>query len=268
MPAIQPARLRQQAALLAQSFDQPVVFVRSLHHLLEFYADRARRPGQTGKPTPLISAYNVRPPVLSMLLQEWTPWVENNPSMAMSLCDTLWRENYLEFRLLAVSLLGRIPPDPLEPILNRVEYWAKEPLEQSLVTALFVNGLSALRKAKPDRLIKLVEQWLSSENSKEIHFGMVALLPLVNDPEFKNLPVFFRLIQPFCRETPSTLRPSLIDLLIALARRSPLETAYFLRQNFETSNSQDTAWLIRQVVNEFPQEQEQSLRATVRGSSE
>lgn len=266
MPAIQPARLKQQAALLAQSFDQPVVFVRSLHHLLEFYADRARRPGQTGKPTPLISTYHVRPPVLSILLQEWTPWVENDPSMALSLCDTLWRENYLEFRLLAASLLGRIPPDPVEPILNRVEYWAKEPLEQSLVTALFVNGLSSLRKANPDHLIKLVEQWLSSESRKEIHYGMVALLPLVNEQEFKNLPVFFRLIQPFCREMPPALRPALIDLLIALARRSPQETAYFLRQSFEISKSQDTAWLIRQVVNEFPQEQEQSLRAAVRES--
>ena len=30
MPAIQPARLRKQAALLAQSFDQPEVFIRSL----------------------------------------------------------------------------------------------------------------------------------------------------------------------------------------------------------------------------------------------
>jgi hypothetical protein len=268
MPAIQPARLRQQAALLAQSFDQPVVFVRSLHHLLEFYADRARRPGQTGKPSPLIAAYNVRSPVLSLLLQEWTPWVENNPSLALSLCDTLWRENYLEFRLLAASLLGRIPPDPLEPVLNRIEYWAKEPLEESLATALFVNGLSALRKVNPDRLIKLVEQWLSSENSKEIQFGMLALLPLVDDPEFENLPVFFRLIQPFCRQTPPALRPSLIDLLVALARRSPQETAYFLRQSYETSSSQNTAWLIRQVVNEFPMEQEQSLRATVRENQE
>lgn len=266
MPAIQPARLRQQAALLAQSFDQPLVFVRSLHHLLEFYADRARRPGQTGKPSPLMSAYNVRSPVLSVLLQEWTPLIENDTSLALSLCDALWRENYLEFRLLAASLLGRIPPDPLEPILNRIEYWSIEPLEDSLVAALFTNSLSGLRKEDPDRLIKLVEQWLSSENVKEMHYGMLALLPLVNDPEFKNLPVFFRLIHPFCRELPPALRASLIELLIALAHRSPLETAYFLRQSFETSNSQDTAWLIRRVVNEFPPEQEQSLRASIRGS--
>jgi hypothetical protein len=268
MPAIQPAHLKQQAALLAESFDQPLVFVRGLHHLLDFYADRARRSGQTGKPSPLMSAYNVRPPVLSMLLQEWAPWMENDPSLAFTLCDALWRENYLEFRLLAASLLGRIPPEPFEPILNRVEYWAREPLDASVVSALFVHGLSGLRKTDPDRLIQLVEQWLSSESIREMYFGLLALLPLISDPEFKNLPVFFRLIQPFCRETPPALRPSLIDLLIALARRSPQETAYFLRQSFETSNSRNTAWLIRRVVSEFPPDQEKSLRAIVRGSHE
>ena len=64
MPAIQPARLKQQAVLLAQQFDNPVAYVRSLHHLLDFYADRAHRPGQSGKPAPLTSAYRVHPPVL------------------------------------------------------------------------------------------------------------------------------------------------------------------------------------------------------------
>ncbi len=264
MPAIQPARLRQQAALLAQSFDQPIVFVRGLHHLFEFYADRARRPGQTGKPVPLIAAYNVRSPVLSMLLQEWAPRIEKDPSLAFSLCDTLWREKYLEFRLLAASLLGRIPPDPVEPILNRIEYWAKEPLDESLVQALFVNGLAALRRTDPERLILLVEQWLSSGNVKEIHHGLLTLQPLVDDLEYKNLPVFFRLIQPLCRETPPALRSPVMDVLAALAHRSPQETAYFLRQNLETSSSQDIAWLIRQVVIEFPDEQEQSLRAVLR----
>jgi hypothetical protein len=59
MPAIQPARLRQQAALMVEHFDQPAAFVRSLHHLLEYYADRAHRPGQAGKPPALLAAYNV-----------------------------------------------------------------------------------------------------------------------------------------------------------------------------------------------------------------
>ena len=50
MPAIQPVRLKRQSALLVEQFNNPAAFIRSLHHLLEFYADRVHRPGQAGEP--------------------------------------------------------------------------------------------------------------------------------------------------------------------------------------------------------------------------
>ena len=75
--------------------------MRSLHHLLDFYADRARRPGQSGKPAPLIDAYKVHPPVLRHILQELIPLAAENPDAGLALCDALWEQPYLEFRLLA-----------------------------------------------------------------------------------------------------------------------------------------------------------------------
>ena len=54
MPAIQPARLKKQVTELVPKINQPSVFVRELHTLLNLYSDHTQRPGQAGVPLPLL----------------------------------------------------------------------------------------------------------------------------------------------------------------------------------------------------------------------
>lgn len=265
MPAIQPARLRHQAALLVEHFDSPPAFVRSLHHLLDFYADRAHRPGLSGTPLPLIDAYRVRPPVLRMLQQEMVPRAQADPEAGLALCDALWEEAYLEFRLLAIHVLGQLPPEPPEPVTGRLKAWSQSKMGDQLVTNLLDQGAERLRRENPQAVLEMAEAWLADSNLFQQRLALRILLPLIQDERFQNLPVFFRLIQPLARVVPASLRPDLLDLLIALAHRSPQETAYFLRQSLTMSNNPDTPWLIRQSAAEFPPELQESLRAAVRG---
>jgi hypothetical protein len=113
-------------------------------------------------------------------------------------------------------------------------------------------------------LIRLIEGWLRSTKIFQQQLGLRALLPLIQDPGFENLPVFFRLIQSLCQTAPAALRPDLLDVLAALARRSPQETAYFLRQTLMFPDSADTPWLVRQSLSKFPPEYQASLRQAVR----
>jgi hypothetical protein len=76
MPAIHPARLKIQAAQLVERFSTPHSFVSRLHDLLDFYANRAYRPGQSGEPHPLLTAYNVPRPVLHQVERELIPRVD------------------------------------------------------------------------------------------------------------------------------------------------------------------------------------------------
>jgi hypothetical protein len=260
VPAIQPVRLRQQAALLAGHFDDPPAYLRSLHHLLDYYSDRARRPGQSGKPAPLISTYNVRPPVLRMLLQEVAPLAEQNQAAGLELCEALWAEPCLEFRLLAAMLLGQIPPNPPELITEPLQRWITIDLEFYLIEELLSSGIERLRRHQPQALIRLAQTWLGSSNPLHQQVGLRALIPLIQDPEYENLPVFFKMIQPLTRSAPAVLRPDLLDVLAALARRSPQETAYFLRHLLNSPDAPDAAWLLRQSLQEFPPEVQESLR--------
>jgi len=264
MPAIQPARLKRQSTLLVEQFNNPAAFIRSLHHLLEFYADRVHRPGQAGEPSPLIQAYGVKPPILRQILMDLEPLAKEKPDRALELCDQLWEQPYLEFRQLSASLLGMIPPSSSAAILECVRGWIRQDTEDHLIDIVILHGLENLRKEDPHSIYRLINEWLA-EN--EVHYqkiGLRTMLPLVQDPDMENLPIFLNLIQPFARSLPSSISPDLIDIVEVLARRSPQETAYFLRQTMSFPNSPDTPWLIRQVLKFFPTEIQASLRKALK----
>ena len=266
MPAIYPARLRKQVAMIGEHFDQPAAFVRSLHHLLEFYADRAHRPGKSGEPAPLLEAYHVRPPVLREIVLGLATQIKATPDASLALCDALWEQNILEFRLLAVKMIGLIPTrSTSELVLERIIHWANQTQEEQIQEVLLDQGLAALRKDEPEKFFRLVKNWLESDNQSLQAFGLRMLLPVIADPNFENLPMFFRMLQPFCRVAASPVRPTLLEVLAALAKRSPQETSFFLQQTLEMPNSPDTAWLIRHVVAKFPEEFQPGLRAAARG---
>lgn len=240
--------------MLADHFNEPLAYVRSLHYLLDFYADRSRHPGQVAAPPTMISAYKVRPQILRMILQELTPLAIENNDAGFALCDAFWDEPYLEFRMLAAMLLGQIPPIPPEPIIRRLNHWLSSDLEFTLVESVMEQAFSRLRKENPAAILQMIQDWLDKNDQFRKQLGLRALLPLINQPEFQNLPVFFRLIQPLICRVPSGLRPDLLDVLAALAGRSPRETAFFLQQTLLLPESEDTPWLIRQSLAIFPLE--------------
>lgn len=264
MSAIQPARLKQQAALLAEHYDQPAAYVRSLHHLLEGYAERVARPGQSGEPPILLKTYRVRSPVLRQIQLELTPLAKEQPEAGLQLCDALWAQPYLEFRTLAAGLLGQIPLPPAGPVVERLQAWIKPELEARLVDLLFTQGMEGLRQYEPMVLLSLIDGWLDSGNLFNQQVGLRALLPLIRDPDYENLPSIYNLIQPLIQSSPPALRPDLLDVLEALARRSPQEVAFMFSQSLTLPGAKNAAWLIRQCLSVFPPSLQEILRKELR----
>lgn len=256
MPAIQLSRLRIQAAQLADLISQPEVFVRKFRAVLDFYSDRTHRPGQSGEPPPLLPAYNVPPPVLRQILLELGPRLAADQATGLALCDILWEQEQYECRLLATRIFGLLPLVPFEPLHLRLSTWSKED-EERVLSALLTEGLSRLRKEAPANFLSILDGWLKSSSFHEQRLGLRALLPLINDNSFDNLPVLFRLLNPLVRVAPPMIRPDLLLVMESVAKRSPKESAYFLRQNMI---SPDTAWITRQILALFPAEIQTGLR--------
>jgi len=264
MPAIHLHRLRKQVAALADLFNQPEAFVRSISDLFEEYADRVHRPGLAGEPRPLMPAYNVPPPMLRHLTSELAPLATISAPETLALCDLLWEHPYLETRLVTISLLGMAPIAPVDNILNRIHRWAGEVGEARLIKAMAQQGLERMSTERNTRILVEIEGWLDSKNSSLQRLGLCALLPLIQDRNFENLPVILDLLSPFLRTAPLPIRPDVLDVVAGLARRSPRETAFMLRQNLEAPDNPDTSLLIRQSLPHFPKDIQESLRLAVR----
>ncbi len=252
MPAIQPERLRIESARLVESFNQPGAFVRGLRQILERYGDHTYRPGQTGRPPSLLPSHNVPPPVLRQVAQDVKAAASQDPTAALTLCDALWAENGLEARLLASALLGSLPTENAEQVIQRLSTWARAGGEETFLNTILDQGLQTLRRQAPAQALVLADSWLQSSKTPEQQLGMHVLLAMLAEPAFEDLPSVYRLIAPFLRTAPALLRPDLLNVLAALARRSPQETAYLLKQALNASENAETAWLTRQALDNFP----------------
>ena len=124
MTAINPARLKIQCAELSENYSNPAKFIPGLHDLLGFYAARIRQTSLSRIPLTL-QAYQVPAPVLRALVIELENYLEEDPSLGLKLIDTLWKEEWVEFRQLAIICLGDLPPFDPEQILDRIKFWLK-----------------------------------------------------------------------------------------------------------------------------------------------
>lgn len=267
MPAIQPERLRQQAAALAVAFQDPDLFLNSLDELLGLYAERAVRQGQAGEPAALLDKYGVPTPVLRYILLELAPRAQNDPASALALCDRLWQKPNLECRTLAIGLLGKIPAQESHAVIQRAEHWAQQENDRRLILEIFEEGLAMVRKHHSPLLLDMAKEWLLESDQDKQKLSLIALLPLANDPDFENLPVLLKFLYPVAIKIRSDLRPEFLDIIFALARRSPRETAYFVQELLQVPGCLTAGWLARQLIPILPDEVAGSLRQALHSVS-
>jgi hypothetical protein len=148
-------------------------------------------------------------------------------------------------------------------VLDVLRAWAKGSENLRLISALMENGTQQLRHSAPEQLLELIDLWLSDPNPAQQAVGIQAILAMVNDRSFENLPAIFRLIGPPIQNVNPRVQVDLQAALHALIQRSPTETAYFLRQALSLSIGTGTARLIRRMLPEFDSAQQASLRSAL-----
>lgn len=253
MPTIQPQRLKQQAAELSKNYSDPEQFVRVLDALLSQYAERTIRPGQVGEPSTLLQKYGVPPPTLRYILLAVSPYAQSDPVRILILCDRLWKVPNLEFRSLAIGILGKISADQANQVVIRVKNWSQEESDRRLILNALDNGLSTVRKFHSELVLVMIQDWLNEPDLARQKLGLMGLLSLVSDPDFENLPIFFKLLTPVIVHIKAELRPELLDIMLVLARRSPRETAYFLQELLLIPGCLPAGWLARQLIPHLPE---------------
>src|ERR1043165_1277732 len=262
MPAIDLARLKKQTTHLADIFGEPVAFLREVREVLEFYVNRSLR-SQGVAPSSVLPTYRTPVVVRRQIEKELGPVAEEQPIQALELADALWDEGWLETKLLASFLLGRIPPQE-ERLLARLTAWTQTVRDPEVRAALLTTSLTRLRRETPDLFLVLVKEWLHPARQRMWSNGVQALVPLISSPEFDNLPPIFEIVEPILKTSPATLQYDLQELIITLFEASPDETTYFLQQILKETKSPLPAIALRRMAPELPQELQSSLREMLR----
>lgn len=229
MPAINLARLKTQASRLSEKFSEPEAFLHDLNEMLDFYTNRTMRSTQTARRYSL-PTYRTPPPVLRQIQGELEPLAETHPIEAIALTNALWKAGSLESRRLAASLLGSIPLAQSTPAIIQLPDWLAKSTDKQILSALLTEAFARLRRESPETLFLVLEEWLKSPRSTLRVWGLRALIPMLTEPHFENLPAVFRILKPAVQSAGPTTQLELQACLATLEQVSLTETLAFLRE--------------------------------------
>ena len=263
MPAIDLARLRKQANRLADFFFLPEEFLKHLREMLDFYVNYTLRTKENVAPGSNLKTYRTPVAVLTQIENEVRAVAEANPDYALELADLLWDEGALETRLLAAYLLGRIPPQE-ERLLPRLTAWTQQIRDPDVRSALLSTSLTRMRKETPNQFLNLVREYLHPARMRTWSNGLQALLPMIADSTYENLPTILDIVEPIIEEAPTTLQNELIDLIVALYRTSASETTFMLKHILTNTENTMTVLTMRRIVTSFPPLLQKELRDILR----
>jgi hypothetical protein len=230
MPAVSLNRLKTQIAGLAWKFTSPDDFRRAVRDLFELYADRAYRAGEVVQAERKALAYHSPPLVLRQLELELARHIQENPEAALSAADALWQDEYLELRLVAAFLLGQAPVDNPQPVLKRLIDWCQAKEDRQALDGLLDRGSERLRREQPERWFELIQDWLNQGGPSMTAWRCAPCCPPCATGSSRIFPPIYQVIGPLLSAPTAAVQSNLFEVLKALARRSPVETAYFLRQ--------------------------------------
>ena len=132
-------------------------------------------------------------------------------------------------------------------------------MDLSLLPKIFSSGTRQLQNRYPTVWENYLETFLQSEDPQRVSVGFLGLAEGLNNPQFQNLPALYRLIGPYVREPqPQTIK-SLTTLIRGLAKLSPTETGYFMKQMLSVALSPELKRLVKDSLSAFPLEVQEDL---------
>jgi hypothetical protein len=255
MPAISPARLKQDVADLFEALPDEEGFERRLDDLLDRYADRTYRKAESGRPGSLLQAYHVSRPVLRSVALGLVGYAEEKPEAALALADRLWSKPVFELKYLAARVIGGLPGMFAAGVMERLAAWLPAADDDALQAELVRVGL-VLDEAG---LAAIVEAFMD-EGGDGYRTALSTLGAVAWNASTEALPGLYRLFGKALANPAADRNARLLNLARGLAQRSPVETAHFLRHQYLMSKQPEVGRILRQVLPLFPDQLQKDIR--------
>jgi hypothetical protein len=259
MTAINPAKLKVQTAALGKFVDQPDQFVIKTHELLSFYSARIRQTNRLNKSQKL-QTYQAPGPVISTLRNEIMESLEENPDLGYSLVDALWNEPWIEFRQLAIHILGILPTEESKQTLMRLQSWLETCPTEEIRQLIMTRGMVGLAEKNQEQSLQFIESLINIESKEALQAALFGLESFARDPSYLNLPLLFRYLSRILVLQEAGLIKEISALLLILASRSEQETTYYLLTQLGSNPDPGLLRVIRKVMKDLSQENQGLLR--------
>lgn len=259
MAAIDLTRLNQQIDKLAELYQDPEAFQDEFHAILGFYHRYSHKQQQESMPKSFMRHYDLPEKVLPHLEARLKYLSKAHPDEILRLVDQLWTDDYFETRDLSTNLIGDIPIEYKEQVLELIDAWLEQPLDRAVIEAIFTKATRNLLKEIPDEWKHLIDRLLVDGRSHQQKIGLEAMAYLVPKSSGDDLPAYFRWIRPFLISQDQTLDNHLLKVVSALAKHSQQETAYLLREVLADSDDAHIASRIRRYLDFFEEETQKKL---------
>lgn len=263
MSAVDISKLKEQCRLAAEQYGSPRQLVNTLRILFESYADRTYQLAGTKRPSLKIPEYHLPPLVLREIELTLAKYCDANPLTTLEIIDILWQEPMMEPRQVAATLLGKLNSQYFSEVTDHLVRWISSIEESRLIEYIVLKGSTRIRQESPEQWIQILEDWLNSRDLDKQNLAFQSFIPLINDRQFENLPEMYNLLTPQLRNIDPRGMASMQSVIEALIKRSPKETAYFLKQVSASSTDANFYRLMRRCLSSFPVELRSSLREVI-----
>ncbi len=263
MPAIQLDKLKLQTANLAGKVGQPDLFQADLLDLFDHYSNRTFRAGTNTLANRMSSTYHLPDRVLWQIERDLEPQIHiYDQEQSLILAETLWSGKSLEEKQIAIFILGQIPVEVDQPILETFTRWFQPGLDPHLRMNLVTVGLDRLRQEKFEDWMSLVQQWLASPLEEKHAQAFLALVELLQETGDTHLPSVNKIVSDVVLDTPASLHHELITLFRVMVQVSLIETSYLTRDIIRRSNPQNVNHkrLLRKMIQLFPDAEQPEIK--------
>jgi hypothetical protein len=256
MPAIQPEQLHRQIDDLLKLAHEPTSFIRGCMNLLDYYADRTKRPRGSAAKVEIARILRVPRPVMKTLCLQIQQSERGEPTQWLVIGRGLWDKAIREARQVASCTLAKSPEDRIPA---EVEDWATRCEDDEALKQLARMGMRYWRGKDLDRFYQATGAWLRDPRLRLRHLGILALHGRSRDQDFKELPRMLHQMEGLSSQVRGSSQRSLNALVRDLAQISPPEVAKYLIDEAQ-SKVTGASKLARAVMPVFPERLQQELR--------
>jgi hypothetical protein len=228
-------------------------------HLLDYYADRTKRPRGSAAKVEIANILRVPRPVMKTICVRIRQFESVDPEQWLIIGKGLWKKAIRESRQVAACVLEKSPDEKISGV---VEDWAITCEDDQALEYVTSSGLKRWRKQDLKRFYHTMQIWLHDSRLRIRHLAVLAILGRTEDEDFQELPQVLDTLEGLTAQLRGSSQRSLTILVRQLTSLSPPEVAKYLIEELQ-ADVPGAKRLAQTVLTDFPERLKQEIRLSL-----